>query len=137
VNGKNGVDAETAISPSVVRTLNRPSTSGENHGDMFRPPSPPPLRTRFAEYSNVSPFWNGIAFTPSVEKRQVCRFAKPEQSGWGGTFWSSITIDPGNALTVVRVEIGQSLNTRVCNTALFGSGVASAGAAAQARRSRE
>ena len=34
----------------------------------------------------VEPFWNWMAFVPSDEKRQVCRFAKPAQSGCGGWF---------------------------------------------------
>src|SRR5689334_22744971 len=119
-----------AISPSVVRTLNRPSASGEYHGDRLRPPSPGPLRMTFAEYWNASPFRNWIGFVPSVEKRQVCRFAKPTH--WASGSWSLITIDPGNALIGVRTESGQSLNTRRCSTALFGTGVAEAVVAANA-----
>src|ERR1043165_3737939 len=82
VNEKNGMrPPKQAISPSVVRQLKRPSASGENHGDMLSPPSPTPFNTIVVEYSNASAFWNWIALTPSVEKRQVCRFAKPEH--WG------------------------------------------------------
>src|SRR5882762_209957 len=130
VNVKNGIrPPKQAISPSVVRTLNRPSASGENHGDILRPPSPTPLSTSVQEYANASAFWNWIALTPSVEKRHVCRFAKPAHSGCGGWFWSEITIEPGNAFAGVRMEIGQSSNTRVWRTALFGSGVANAAVA--------
>src|SRR5215467_4329417 len=69
--------------------------------------------------------------TPLVENRHVCMFAKPAQNG-GIVFWSSMTIAPGNVLVTLRIETGQSLNTRACTTALFGSGVANAVAARQA-----
>src|SRR5262245_35687228 len=120
-----------AISPSGVRTLNRPSGSGDHHGARLRPPSPVPFSTIVHEYSNVSPFRNPIGSTPFVENRHVCRFAKPAQNG-GTTFWSSIWITPGNVLVTFRTDTGQSLNTRVCTTALFGSGVANAVAARHA-----
>src|SRR5262252_967551 len=111
-----------AISPSAPSfTLNRPSASSENQGDMLRPPSPTPFSTSVQEYSNVSPFTNWMELTPSVEKRHVCRFANPAQNG-ATAFWSSIVIEPGNELIVLRTDTGQSLNTRVCSTALFGSG---------------
>src|SRR5262249_25632877 len=61
-----------------------------------------------------------------VEKRHVCRLAKPAQNGCGGWFWSLIAIEAGNELVMFRIEIGQSLNTRAWTTALFGSGVANA-----------
>jgi hypothetical protein len=94
-----------AISPSVVRTLNRPSGSGDHHGARLKPPSPTPFSVIVAEYSNVSPFRNWIGSTPFVEKRHVCRLAKPAQNG-GTTFWSSIEIRPGNKLLTVRTETG-------------------------------
>src|SRR5262245_4983450 len=115
-----------AISPSVVRTLNRPSASGDHHGPRFRPPSPMPSSSSEHEYSNVSLLWNSTALMPSVEKRHVCRLAKPAQNGCGGWFWSLIAIEAGNELVMFRIEIGQSLNTRAWTTALFGSGVANA-----------
>src|SRR6516164_7092405 len=133
VNEKNGRrPPKQAISPSVVRQLNRPSGSGDHQGARLRPPSPPtPVIMYVHEYSNVSPFRNPIGFTPSVENRHVCMFAKPAQNG-GTLLSSAITIAPGNALVGVRVEVGQSLNTRRCSTALFGSGVANAVAARHA-----
>jgi hypothetical protein len=70
------------------------------------------LSTTVAEYSNPSAFWNWRALTPSVEKRQVCRFANPAHCGCDGGFSSSMLISPGNAFVVLRMEIGQSLNTR-------------------------
>src|SRR5262252_8133858 len=116
-----------AISPSVSLTLKRPSVSAPNHGDRFKPPSPPrPSSTSVQEYSNASPFRNWIALTPSVENRHVCRFAKPAHNGCGGSLSSLITIEAGNEFVVFRIEIGQSLNTRRWSTALFGSGVANA-----------
>src|SRR5262245_9093944 len=117
-----------AISPSVVRTLNKPSGSGDHHGARLKPPSPTPFSVSVHEYSNVSPLRNWMGSTPLVENRHVCRFAKPAQNGGTG-FWSSMTIEPGNELLTFRTETGQSSNTRVCTTALFGSGVANADAA--------
>src|SRR5262249_14371062 len=114
-----------AISPSVVRTLNKPSASSENHGDIDKPPSPTPFSNSVHAYATVSPFRKWIEFTPSVEKRHVCRFANPAQNG-ATVFWSSIWIEAGNEFVVLRTETGQSLNTRRCSTALFGSGVANA-----------
>src|SRR5260221_4126327 len=113
VNEKNGMrPPKQAISPSVVRQLKSPSASGENHGDRLRPPSPTPLSTTVLEYSNASAFWNWIALIPSVEKRQVWRFANPTHCASVGGFWSEIWIRPGKRLLVVRTEVGQSLNTR-------------------------
>src|SRR5262252_4521334 len=95
-----------AISPSVERTLNKPSASGDHQGARLSPPSPPrPLRVNVQEYSKVSPLLNAIGFTPSVEKRQVCMLANPAQNG-AILFSSSMTIEPGNELVVLRVEIG-------------------------------
>src|SRR5215831_20929072 len=120
-----------AISPSVVRQLNRPSASGENHGDMLKPPSPPmPVIVYVQEYSNVSPLRNWMGSVPFVENRHVCMFAKPAQNG-GTELSSAIWIVPGNELVELSVDVGQSLNTRRCSTALFGSGVANAVAARQ------
>src|SRR5262249_1082065 len=112
-----------AISPSVVRTLKRPSASGLYHGESERPPSPTPLSTSVQLYSNASPFRNWIALTPSVENRQVWRLANPAQNG-ATLFWSLISIEPGKALFVFRTETGQSLKTRRWRTALLGTGVA-------------
>ena len=111
---KNGMrPPKQAISPSVVRTLNRPSASGDHQGERLKPPSPAPFSTRVAEYSNASLLENWMGLIPSAEKRQVCMFAKPAQAGCGGWFWSSIWINPGKAFVMLRIEIGQSSNTRV------------------------
>src|SRR5262245_22877007 len=132
VNVKNGMrPPKQAISPSVVRKFIRPSACGLHHGPMLRPPSPTPLNTISHEYSNVSSFRNCWSFAPpSLENRQVWRFAKPAQNG-GTTFWSSIVMNAGKLLFTVRIEVGQLSNTRSWIFAPFGGVVANAEAARQ------